>query len=134
MKPSLPPAATLLAAALALAACGGGGSSMTGGPGTPPGSGTPPDLSDDPRVARLGALLERADALLMTGLHTRWSLAAEGEGPIEDAFVDGVSCSGARCVAADGTATAARDLLDPSGGVDPGGAEATIGERGGSTR
>ena len=125
-----PAAAALLAAALALGACGGGG----GSPGSAPGSGDrTSDLSgsDDPRVARLGELLERADALRMTGLHARWSLSAEGEETIEDAFVDSVSCSGARCTAADGTATAVRDLLDPSAGIDPDTIEAALGARGG---
>ena len=107
MNSRLPLTAAFLAAALALGACGGGGGS--GGP-------APPGLSDsdDPRVARLGGLLERADALRMSGMHARWSLVALGEETIEDAFVDAVSCSGTRCVAADGTATTVRDLLEPA--------------------
>ena len=124
------PAAALLAAALALGACdGGGGGGGGGGPGS--GDGTP-DLSgsDDPRVARLGTLLERADALRMTGLHARWSLAGGGK-TIEDAFVESVSCSGARCTAADGRATTVRDLLDPSAGIDPDAIEAALGVRDG---
>ena len=100
----------------------------TGGSGAaPPGL---PD-SDDPRVARLGELLERADALRMTGMHARWSLAGGGE-TIEDAFVEAVSCAGERCVAADGTATTVRDLLDTSaGGTDLEMIEAALGTRGG---
>ena len=116
--------AACLAAALTLGAC----SSSDDGTGMPPGLSD----SDDPRVARLGELLEqRADALLMTGSHARWSLTAEGEAAIEDAFVDGVTCSGARCVASDGTATTVRDLYAPSGGVDLEAIEASLGERGG---
>lgn len=123
MTPRLTLAAACLAAVLTLGACGGGGG----------GADRIRSLSDsdDPRVARLGALLERADALLMTGSHARWSLTAEGEAAIEDAFVDGVTCAGARCVAADGTATAVGDLLSPSGGVDLEAVEASLGERGG---
>ncbi len=99
------------AVALVLAACGGGGS-----------SGTP--VTETP-LDRLGALRERADTLTMTGLHARWSLSAEGEDDIDDAFVGGVTCSGGRCTAADGTALTARNLLDLSGdGIDPGTAEA----------
>ena len=118
----LPLTAVLLTATLALGACGGGGSR--------------PDLSqsDDPRVARLGDVLQRADMLRMTGLHARWSLsaaaAAAGGETIEDAFVEPVSCTEARCVAADGTATTVRDLL-PSAGIDPDTVEAALGTRGG---
>ena len=110
--------------ALVLGGCGGGG------------SGDPfRALSDsaDPRVARLGELLGRADTLRMTGSHVRWSLSGGEEGGeemIEDAYVEGVSCRGGRCVAADGTETAVRDLSGP-GGIDPDGARATVGERGG---
>ena len=116
--------AALLALTLALGACSGGGSSAGGGAGTPPGL----TDSDDPRVARLGALLERADALLMTGLHASWSLAGDGE-TITDSYAEGVTCTGARCVAADGTATTARDLLDPVSDLAMG--EASLGARGG---
>ncbi len=107
-------AAAFAAAALMLAACGGGGSATTGGPGTPPVTPTPPvtqtpSAPEETPLDRLGALRERADMLAMTGLHARWSLSAEGEDDIDDAFVGGVTCSGARCAAADGTALAARD-------------------------
>ena len=124
MRPRYPLTAACLAAALTLAACGGG-SSMTG-------DGGPPDLgdSDDPRVARLGELLDRADALLLSSSHARWSLAAEGEATIEDTLVEGVSCAGARCVAADGTETAVEDLTDPSG-IELEAVEASLGARGG---
>lgn len=128
MNSRLPLTAAFLAAALALGACGGGGGS-TAGPGGP----APPGLSDsaDPRVARLGRLLERGDVLRMSGLHARWSLAGGGE-TIEDAFVDAVSCSGARCVAADGTAVTVRDLLtSAAGGTDLEAVEAALGARGG---
>ncbi len=116
-------AAAFAAAALMLAACGGGGASKTGGPRV---------LSDvdKARVARLETLREGADTLRMTGLHARWSLAAEGEEDIEDAFVEPVTCSGARCEAADGAALAARDLLDLSG-IGPGAGAAETGARGG---
>lgn len=142
MNLRLTPTAALLAAALALGACGGG-DSTTGGAGTPPEMPPepppemPPEMPEppsaaDPRVARLVDLLERADALLLTGLHSRWSLSAEGEPAIADSFVEAVSCSGARCVAADGTATTTRDLLGPSGdGVDLEAVEASLGARGG---
>ncbi len=128
MKTRLPLTAVFLAATLTLGACGGGGGGGSGGP--PPSSG----LSDsaDPRVARLGKLLERADTLRMSGLHARWSLSAPGEETIEDAFPLTVSCAGARCDAADGTATTVRDLLDPSAGIDPDSfEEPDLGTRGG---
>ncbi len=117
--------AAFAAAALMLAACGGGGGApVTGGPGTPPDSGETP-------LARLETLREGADTLAMTGLHARWSLSAEGEDDIDDAFVEPVTCSGARCMAADGAALAARDLLDLSGDGGIGSGTAAIGERGG---
>ena len=121
MKPRLLLTAALAAATLTLGACGGGG--------MPP---APPRLSDsaDPRVARLGGLLEDADALRMSSLHARYSLAAGGE-TIADSYVEAVSCSGARCVAADGTATAVSDLLDLGAGADLETIEAALDMRGG---
>ncbi len=131
MNTRLPLTAAILAATLTLGACGGGGGGGGGGGsgGPPPSSG----LSDsaDPRVARLGGLLERADTLRMSGLHGRWSLAAAGGETIEDTFDEAVSCAGGRCVAADGTATTVRDLLDPSANIDPATITAAIGTRGG---
>ena len=129
MNTRLPLTAVFLAATLTLGACGGGGGGGGGSGGPPPSSG----LSDsaDPRVARLGGLLERADTLRMSGLHGRWSLSAAGEDTIEDTFDEAVSCAGARCVAADGTATTVRDLLDPSANIDPATITAALGTRGG---
>ena len=120
MTPRTAATAALLALTLVLGACSGGGSSPGGGTGTSPGPGTSPDQ-------RPGELHARADTLLLSGLHARWSLAGGGE-TIADSYVEGVTCSGARCVAADGTVTTARDLLDPS--TDPG-TVATTGTRGG---
>lgn len=132
MNTRLPLTAAFLAATLALGACGGGG----GGGGSPTTGGPPPSsgLSDsaDPRVAQLGGLLERADTLRMSGLHGRWSLAATGGETIEDTFDEAVSCAGMRCVAADGTPTTVRDLLDPSANIDPDSfEEPAVGTRGG---
>ncbi len=120
MNPRLLLTAALAAATLTLGACGGG---------MPPDS---PSLSDsaDPRVARLGGLLEDADALRMSSLHARYSLAA-GTETIADSYVEAVSCSGARCVAADGTATAVGDLLDLNAGADLETIEAALDMRGG---
>ena len=121
MNPRLLLTAALAAATLTLGACGGGG--------MPPAS---PSLSDsaDPRVARLGGLLEDADALQMSSLHARYSLAAGAE-TIADSYVEAVSCSGTRCVAADGTATAVGDLLDLNAGADLETIEAALDMRGG---
>ena len=125
MNPRLPLTAACLAAALTLGACSGGGGGSTDRVRSL-------SDSDDPNVARLGDLLERADALLMTGSYARWSLSAEGEATIEDAFVEAVTCAGARCVTADGTETTVGDLLDASAsGIDADAAEATLGMRGG---
>ena len=62
-------------------------------------------------------------------LHARWSLSAEGEETIEDAYVESVTCAGARCVTADGTATTVRDLAGASSGTGTAGTE--LGTRGG---
>ena len=124
MNPRLLLTAALAAATLTLGACGGGG-----GGGMPP---APPRLSDsaDLRVARLGGLLEHADALRMSSLHARYSLAAGAE-TIADSYVETVSCSGGRCVAADGTATEVSDLLDLGAGTDLDTIEVALGTRGG---
>ena len=37
-----------------------------------------PAASDDPRLAALGGILERADTLLFTGQHATWALTAGG--------------------------------------------------------
>ena len=124
MTPRPPLSAALVALTLTLGGCGGG-ASMPGD--------TMADLrdSDDPRVARLGVLLERADALLLTSFHARWSLAG-GEGEtLEDAFSEGVACAGARCIADDGTGTTAHDLLGPGTGTDLDTIEASVVARGG---
>ncbi len=122
--------AAVVAAAVALAACGGGGgSSSPGEPGA--GSGLSGSANED--VARLGGVLERADTLLMTGSRTHASLMAEGGAAIEDSSVEGVTCAGGRCVAADGTATTVADLFDASasGAMGPETIEASLGTRGG---
>ena len=126
----LPLSAAFLAAALILGACGGGG----GDSGTGPGGLKPPlSESDDPRVARLGELLERADVLQMSSQHARSSMAsADGSETIEEAFAEPVSCSGARCVAEDGTATTVQDLLDTTtDGIEFESIEVMLGARGG---
>ena len=109
--------AILMAAVLFLGACGS--SSMR----------TDADrLRSDPRVVRLEGLLGRSDTLLHSSLHSRYSLTAEGV-TIGDSTVEAMSCSGARCVAEDGTVTTVQDLIDPS--ADIGMAEVVLGMRGG---
>ena len=108
MKPRTLPIAGLLAAVLTLAACGGG-----------------PD--PDPRVVRLEDLLERSDALLFSSIVTRYTLAAEDE-TLGETLVEGMTCTGARCVAADGTAVTIRDLQAPA---DLGESDVALDARGG---
>lgn len=115
--------AALAAAVLTLAACGGG-SSMTGGDdGMPP----PPDLPPTDPAPTLEQLVERFDTLLSSALHSRWSVTAEGE-IVSDGSAEVMSCAGARCTAADGTAIAARDLAVVAAA---GRAGARLGARGG---
>ena len=116
MNPGLTLTAALAAVTLALGACDGGGSSATGG-GMPPGGGGLPGL------------IERFDALQSSAVHSRWSVAAQGE-TISGASAEAMTCAGARCTAADGTALAAGDLALPA--APPGSARAIRpGARGG---
>ena len=128
MKPkTLRIAACAAAAPLMLAACGGGGSS--------------PSLTDnaidrsDPRVIRLGGILERSDTLLISSIHTDVTLAFQGFPVGEERSVENMSCAGARCVGEHGDVTTVQDLFDPSADIDPSaGIEvigADIGSRGG---
>ena len=109
----------LAAAALILATYGCSSSTdRGGGPDAPGGRG-------------LRGLLERHDTLLFSGVHSRYSLSAEGE-TVDSASVEAVSCEGAGCIAGDGTTIRARDLIDPSAvvGVDAAD-ESRRGSRGG---
>ena len=107
--------AAAAAAALLLSACSGGG-----GPAPAP---TPDAL------IRLASVLERADTLLAASRRTEWLLSARTAGgeTIRDARVEAVTCTGARCVGDDGTATALRDLTGPFSGT----ARAALGTSGG---
>ena len=124
-KATILPILALAAATLALAACGGGSamqSAVSPEPPEVPGDGPEPDAP----LARLADILDRADTLLVGSLHSRWSLAGGGEALI-GASADALACSGARCVAADGTAITVQDMLD----LDAGAGEADLGSRGG---
>ena len=121
MKPRTLPIAALLAAVLTLAACGSK-TAMDAGPDP-----VDPVSPDDPRVVRLGDLLERSDALLLSSIVTRYALMAEDE-TLAGTLVESMTCMGARCVAADGQAVTIRDLLDPAA---LGEAAVALGARGG---
>ncbi len=121
--PRFPLTAALMAATvLTLGACSGGSSTGSGTGG--------PAASDDPRLATLSGIFERADTLLFTGQHATWSLTAGGQ-TIADTMAEAVTCTGARCVAADGTATTVRELAEAFGGGAARGGEATLGMRAG---
>lgn len=118
------------AAALAPAACGGGGE---GGGAAPPAVLSEAEIEQvrsDDRVVRLGEILARADALLLTSARARYSLEGGGETLAED-LVDAFSCVGARCEAADGTAISVTDLTGSAAELDVRLSEAALGERGG---
>lgn len=115
---------------LTLAACGGGGE---GGGAAPPASLSEAEIEQvrsDDRVVRLGEILARADALLLTSARARYSLEGGGETLVED-LVDAFSCAGARCEAADGTAISVADLTGSAADLDVRLSEAALGERGG---
>lgn len=107
---------------LLLSACGGGGS----------GSGLSDEERDriesDPRVVRLGGILERADTLIIPSSHVRYSLSAGGQ-RVTDRLVERYSCTGARCFGDLGTELSVADLLDPDTDIDL--TEVTLGSRGG---
>ena len=113
-------------AALALGACGGGSTGVA-----------PPELGEealaalrsDPRVVRLGGILERADALLFSSLHARYSLTGGGE-TLSGVLAERMDCAGARCTGSDATAVTVGDLTAPSD-LDVGLSEAALGARGG---
>ena len=108
------PIVAFAAAVLALGACSGGGSMQTDAP--------PPDTP----LTRLGDILDRADTLLVGTLHSRYALSGGGE-TLDGASTEALSCSGARCVAADGAAIAVPDMLDLAAGAS----EANLDSRGG---
>ncbi len=110
--------AALAALALTLGACGGGDTSTAAtGPG------------DDPRLVRLGDILERADTLLFSTHHLRWSLSGGGA-TLSDAVAETMDCAGTRCVAGDGTAVTVADLAAPAD-VRIGKSQGTLGSRDG---
>ena len=114
---------TAVLGVLFLSACGGGGGS---------GSGLSDEELDrvrsDPRVVRLGGILERADTLLLPSVRLNYSLSAQGQ-TLSDRLVERFSCSGARCVGQDGTVVTVADLLDPDTDIDL--TEVTLGSRSG---
>ena len=113
--------AALAAAALALGACGGGGGRMA-----------PPDMRDaitDEEPAALRDILERADTLLFSSQHARYSLSGGGA-TLNGAPVEAMECSGGRCVREDGTAITVEDLTTAPG-FDVRASSPALGERGG---
>ena len=127
MNPRLTLTAALVAVTLALGACGGGSG---GGPSTP-GDGMPPGGDgSDPVAGGLPGLIERFDTLLSSAVHSRWSVTAEGE-TITGGSAEAMTCAGAQCTAADGTATLAGDLALPQAAARLRPDDAARGTRGG---
>ncbi|MDE0034842.1 MAG: hypothetical protein OXU75_17185 [Deltaproteobacteria bacterium] len=86
-------------AALMLAACGGGD----------PAPSAPPEPMPPGDAAGLEGILERADTLLATGAHSRWTLS-DGETEIGEAGAEVMACAGAVCVDSSGMVTTVADL------------------------
>ena len=98
---------------LLLAGCGGDG----GGNGVEmPEPGSLP-LASDERVKRLEGIVERADTLLVPGVHVSYSVSALGE-TAKDSLVQEISCSGVTCAGAGVTldldTPVLTDLIDPN--------------------
>ena len=92
------------AAALALGACGGGGNPSTAPTEPPP---------TQPGATQPGDILARADSLLFSSHHSRYSLSGGGAA-LHDVVVEAMACAGARCIAGDGTTVTAADLATPA--------------------
>ena len=77
-------------------------------------------LASDPRVLRLGGIVERADTMLVSGVHVTYSVSALGE-TTTDSLVQEVSCSGIECAGSgvefNLTDPILTDLIDPSSDV-----------------
>ena len=75
-----------------------------------------PELASDPRVLRLGGIVERTEVLLIPGVHVRYSVSAVGE-TTGDTLLQPVSCEGATCtglgITLDLTSTLLTDFIDP---------------------
>ena len=122
----------VVAVALTLTACGGGGGD----------SPDPVDLLLDPRVIRLGRIIERSDSLITPGLHLKYeySLSIGNADPIKE---EGEVFQNVRCDEADCTIQGEdeggtmvdlqdldlQDLIDLS--VELGSADVSLGSRGG---
>ena len=81
-------------------------------------------------MARLGEILSRADALLLTGLRIRYSLEGGGV-TLADETLETFSCARARCVSAGGEAVTAADLSGSTADLEVRLSEVGLGERGG---
>lgn len=100
----------LAAAAVLLAGCGGGAA--------PPLTEEELDrLRADPRMVRLGGILERADTVLAPSIYGHYSLSFQGTTTSED-WVERVHCTGVRCVGGEDTEIVIEDLTDPLTGVE----------------
>ena len=97
---------------LALAGCGG-----VGGTSAALTDAERERIASDPRVVRLGNILEGADTLLVPTLHSRYSLSAEGH-TLSDREALDTDCSGRRCAVEDGSEIAVEDLFDPTAEID----------------
>ena len=104
------PMAALAAAMLALGACGGGGST---GMDTPPepGQDALEALRSDPRVMRMGDILEGSDALLFSSLHAYYALSGSGATQ-SGRLVEKMDCAGGSCEGEDGSTVAVEDLTN----------------------
>ena len=74
------------------------------------------ELASDPRVLRLGGIVERTEILLVPGVHVRYSVSALS-GTDGDTLLQPVSCEGTTCtglgITLDLTSTLLTDLIDP---------------------
>ena len=104
-------ASAAILATLFLSACGGGDGPVASSPGIP--DDELEQIQSDPRVVRLGSILERADALLIPSLHSRYTISVQGQST-SDRLTESFSCTASRCVGNEsGSVISLTDLLAP---------------------
>ena len=101
---------------LLLSACGGGDEPASSNSGLP--ASEVEQVRSDPRVIRLGGVMERADTLLIPSSHTWYSITVQGE-TISRRAEESVSCNGPRCVGnSSREAVSLDDFVGPSSDTD----------------
>ena len=99
-----------------LSACGGGDKPASSNAGLP--ASEVEQVRSDPRVIRLGGVMERADTLLIPSSHSWYSITVQGE-TVSRRGEESYSCDGPRCVGnSSREAVSLDDFVSPSSDTD----------------